>query len=623
MEYRRNQVLLQLAKRIFEEQTSLDKVVHNIMLESQELLHCERCSVSLVDSSVENEIVFSKSFNLLPEGAKDECSASDNHWSLSNGIAKFAATSGETINISDAYQDDRFSEKVKESDAVTGFHTKSVLCTPIKRNQQTIGVCQLINKTDGRPFDENDESLFEGFAIFCGIGIHNTNMYEKTSKLLAKQMVAMEVLSYHARAAPEDVKRLMNSPVLHSDEFKLHDFSFSDFQLSDDETIQASLRMFLDLNILDRFHISSKTFISWLLSVKKNYRPVIYHNWRHAFNVTQTMFVMLTTGTMRKHFSDLEAFALLVACLCHDLDHRGTNNTFQSKIESPLAQLYGTSTMEHHHFDHCIMILNSEGNNIFSELPPDDYRKAIEYLEHAILSTDLQIYFKKRDHFTKILEEDEQPEWGRNDQNRSILRAMMMTACDVSAITKPWPIQQTVAKLVASEFFEQGDIERDKLKSEPMPMMDRKKKDDLPKMQVGFIDAICLPIYKLMAMMEPNLSPLLDGVTSNRQNWQALADDVTHNVEETTDSLDGLTTSQQKEIPEINNNSQRQGNSELLDEETPHHNNTNLALETKSFSPRSSCVEITAENPKGSKNVVNDSKKKKSSKTTSKTCCLL
>ncbi|CAB4039522.1 cGMP-specific 3, 5 -cyclic phosphodiesterase-like isoform X1, partial [Paramuricea clavata] len=90
---------------------------------------------------------------------------------------------------------------------------------------------------------------------------------------------------------------------------------------------------------------------------------------------------------------------------------------------------------------------------------------------------------------------------------------MMMTACDVSAITKPWPIQQTVAKLVASEFFEQGDIERDELKSEPMeftvlnnslclsfsifkPMMDRKKKDDLPKMQVGFIDAICLPIYK-------------------------------------------------------------------------------------------------------------------------------
>ena len=30
------------------------------------------------------------------------------------------------------------------------------------------------------------------------------------------------------------------------------------------------------------------------------------------------------------------------------------------RSESPLALLYGTSTMEHHHFDQCIMILNGE-----------------------------------------------------------------------------------------------------------------------------------------------------------------------------------------------------------------------------------------------------------------------
>lgn len=30
-------------------------------------------------------------------------------------------------------------------------------------------------------------------------------------------------------------------------------------------------------------------------------------------------------------FSPEEQFALLVACLSHDLDHRGTNNSFQIK----------------------------------------------------------------------------------------------------------------------------------------------------------------------------------------------------------------------------------------------------------------------------------------------------
>lgn len=77
------------------------------------------------------------------------------------------------------------------------------------------------------------------------------------------------------------------------------------------------------------------------------------------------MFAMLKTGKMERFVTDLEILGLLVACLCHDLDHRGTNNAFQTKTDSPLAILYTTSTMEHHHFDQCIMILNSEGNNIF------------------------------------------------------------------------------------------------------------------------------------------------------------------------------------------------------------------------------------------------------------------
>jgi hypothetical protein len=32
------------------------------------------------------------------------------------------------------------------------------------------------------------------------------------------------------------------------------------------------------------------------------------------------------------------------------------------RASSPLARLYSTSTMEHHHFDQCIMILNSQVN---------------------------------------------------------------------------------------------------------------------------------------------------------------------------------------------------------------------------------------------------------------------
>ena len=71
-------------------------------------------------------------------------------------------------------------------------------------------------------------------------------------------------------------------------------------------------------------------FYVQVLTVKKNYRDVTYHNWRHAFNVTQTMFLMLKENReFKNNFSDEEKFAMVVGCLCHDLDHRGLNNIFQ------------------------------------------------------------------------------------------------------------------------------------------------------------------------------------------------------------------------------------------------------------------------------------------------------
>lgn len=44
------------------------------------------------------------------------------------------------------------------------------------------------------------------------------------------------------------------------------------------------------------FPFPFQTLCRWLLTVRKNYRMVLYHNWRHAFNVCQLMFAMLTVS---------------------------------------------------------------------------------------------------------------------------------------------------------------------------------------------------------------------------------------------------------------------------------------------------------------------------------------
>jgi hypothetical protein len=65
---------------------------------------------------------------------------------------------------------------------------------------------------------------------------------------------------------------------------------------------------------------------------------------------------------------------------------------------------------------------------------------------------------------------------------KDLLRGMLMTACDISAIFKPWETQKKIAELVASEFFQQGDLEKEKLHEMPIAMMDRERIDELPIM---------------------------------------------------------------------------------------------------------------------------------------------
>ena len=57
-------------------------------------------------------------------------------------------------------------------------------------------------------------STSQAFSIFTGLGIHNCQMYENACRLMAKQTVALEVLSYHAAASAEDAEKLAVSKSL-------------------------------------------------------------------------------------------------------------------------------------------------------------------------------------------------------------------------------------------------------------------------------------------------------------------------------------------------------------------------------------------------------------------------
>lgn len=65
----------------------------------------------------------------------------------------------------------------------------------------------------------------------------------------------------------------------------------------------------------------------------------------------------------------------------------------------------------------------------------------------------------------------------------------------LSSLKPPRPLHSRVAKLVTSEFFDQGDLEKSKLKITPPALMDRDRKHELPLLQMRWIKDICLPLF--------------------------------------------------------------------------------------------------------------------------------
>ncbi|XP_041076096.1 cGMP-specific 3',5'-cyclic phosphodiesterase-like isoform X2 [Polyodon spathula] len=402
LENRRNQVLLDLASLIFEEQQCLEVILKKIAATILSFMQAQRCTIFIADGDISNSFssVFHMEYEELGESAKvpkRDCDVSKMNYMY----AQYVKNSMGPLNIGDITKDERF-PGTNENEENSNKQVKSLLCTPIKngKKDKVIGVCQLVNKMDEvtgkiKAFNRNDEQFLEAFVIFCGLGIQNTQMYETVERAMAKQVVTLEVLSYHASASEEETRELQAAKVPSAQSLKLLDFSFSDFELSDMETTLATIRMFMDLNLMQNFQMKYEGLCQWVLSVKKNYRKnIAYHNWRHAFNTSQCMFAVLKSGRIQNKLNDLEMLALMIATLCHDLDHRGVNNSYIQRSDHPLAQLYCHSTMEHHHFDQCLMILNSPGNQILSGLSLEEYRTTLKMIERAILATDLALYMK-------------------------------------------------------------------------------------------------------------------------------------------------------------------------------------------------------------------------------------
>ena len=105
-------------------------------------------------------------------------------------VAAYAALTGNTVNIADAYNADGFDfSGTRKFDARTGYHSQSFLTVPmVDHEREIIGVLQLINSIDEasgqvKAFTEADQRLAESLASQAAIALTNHQLVTQLEEL--------------------------------------------------------------------------------------------------------------------------------------------------------------------------------------------------------------------------------------------------------------------------------------------------------------------------------------------------------------------------------------------------------------------------------------------------------
>lgn len=134
---------LQTLRALKQGQIDLEHALRKVVDEVVTQLAADRGTVYLVDH-VRRELVSRVAH--LPELAEIRLRVGE-------GIAGTVAATGQALAIPDGEQDTRFTARI---DALTGYHTRSVVAVPMRDAEQTvIGVLQVLNKRGG-PFKPAD-----------------------------------------------------------------------------------------------------------------------------------------------------------------------------------------------------------------------------------------------------------------------------------------------------------------------------------------------------------------------------------------------------------------------------------------------------------------------------------
>ncbi|KAF4033438.1 3'5'-cyclic nucleotide phosphodiesterase [Phytophthora infestans] len=283
--------------------------------------------------------------------------------------------------------------------------------------------------------------------------------------------------------------------------------------LSSGEVSMSCGIIFRAYGFMDAFRISSDKFSAFSTNVANYYRSNPFHNFQHAFQVMVAMHIMLRTEC-RRYFSGLEIFAMLIASLCHDIDHPGNNNDFELKMLSPMALTHNDdAVLERHHCRVTFIILNHKSAKILQHLDHERHKRVRHLIISCILATDMSKHFEK----CKILEGLTRRQLS---EKRLLLMGILVRAADLSHYLLPFSQAQEWGARLLDEFQNQAATEAEHGVQTDYFMRNLDNKYVRVIVHLNFINYVVRPIWLPLTSLCHHLRFYTDSLEKNYELYR-------------------------------------------------------------------------------------------------------
>ena len=169
----RELTLLNDVGRLLTSTLDFNEVLHILMSQIQKIMQVEAVSLLLVEKETK-DLIFEVALGIASDSLEKHKLAAG------KGIVGWVAKTGKPVLIPDVSVDSRFDRSFDEK---TGFVTRSMICVPLKIRNEVIGVIQVLNHENGRPFNEDNMYLLSSISMYASIAIEHANLYQELRRI--------------------------------------------------------------------------------------------------------------------------------------------------------------------------------------------------------------------------------------------------------------------------------------------------------------------------------------------------------------------------------------------------------------------------------------------------------